>query len=79
MALPDPQAPSFTNIIDNSISLRIITEICKNLRELVGEFKHGGSKEKTRKLVKVIENLGIDSEGKTKEEFLEEIKRKLFA
>ncbi|MCD6125977.1 MAG: twin-arginine translocase TatA/TatE family subunit [Thaumarchaeota archaeon] len=58
---------------------RTITEISRGLGRLVGEFKRGGSEEKRRKLVKVAEDLGIDPKGKSEEELLEEIRRKLFA
>ena len=57
---------------------KIITEIGRGLGELVREFKRGESEEK-RKLVKVAEDLGIDPRGKSHEELLEEIRRKLFA
>ena len=57
---------------------KIITEIGRGLGELVREFKRGESEEK-RKLVKVAEDLGIDPRGKSDEELLEEIRRKLFA
>jgi len=58
---------------------RTITEIGRGLGKLVGEFRHGESAEKRRKLVKVAEDLGIDPKGKSEEELLEEIRRKLFA
>ena len=58
---------------------RTITEIGRGLGKLVGEFKRGESEEKRRKLVKVAEDLGIDPKGKSEEELLEEIRRKLFA
>jgi len=58
---------------------KIITEIGRGLGELVREFKRGESKEKKKKLVKVAEDLGIDPRGKSDEELLEEIRRKLFA
>ena len=57
---------------------KIITEIGRGLGELVREFKRGESEER-RKLVKVAEDLGIDPRGKSDEELLEEIRRKLFA
>jgi len=57
---------------------KIITEIGRGLGELVREFKRGESEER-RKLVKVAEGLGIDPRGKSDEELLEEIRRKLFA
>ena len=57
---------------------KIITEIGRGLGELVREFKRGESEEK-RKLVKVAEDLGIDPRGKSDEELLEEIRRKLIA
>ena len=57
---------------------KIITEFGRGLGELVREFKRGESEEK-RKLVKVAEDLGIDPRGKSDEELLEEIRRKLFA
>ena len=57
---------------------KIITEIGRGLGELVREFKRGESGER-RKLVKVAEDLGIDPRGKSDEELLEEIRRKLFA
>ena len=58
---------------------RTITEIGKGLGKLVGEFRRGESGEKRRNLVKVAEDLGIDPKGKSEEELLEEIRRKLFA
>ena len=58
---------------------KVITEIGRGLGELVREFKRGESKEKKRKIVKVAEDLGIDPRGKSDEELLEEIRRKLFA
>jgi len=57
---------------------KIITEIGRGLGELVREFKRGESEEE-RKLVKIAEDLGIDPRGKSEEELLEEIRRKLFA
>jgi len=58
---------------------RTITEIGRGLGKLVREFRREESGEKRRKLVKVAEDLGIDPKGKSEEELLEEIRRKLFA
>jgi len=78
MALLGPELLALLILLIILLRPKVITEIGRGLGELVREFKRGESEEK-RKLVKVAEDLGIDPRGKSDEELLEEIRRKLFA
>ena len=78
MALLGPELLALLILLIILLRPKIITEIGRGLGELVREFKRGESEER-RKLVKVAEGLGIDPRGKSDEELLEEIRRKLFA
>ena len=78
MALLGPELLALLILFIILLRPKVITEIGRGLGELVREFKRGESEEK-RKLVKVAEDLGIDPRGKSDEELLEEIRRKLFA
>ena len=79
MALLGPELLALLILFIILLRPKIITEVGRGLAELVREFKRGESEEKKRKLVKVAEDLGIDPRGKSDEELLEEIRRKLFA
>ena len=78
MALLGPELLALLILFIILLRPKIITEIGRGLGELVREFKRGESEEE-RKLVKIAEDLGIDPRGKSEEELLEEIRRKLFA
>jgi len=79
MALLGPELLALLILFIILLRPKIITEVGRGLAELVREFKRGESEEEKRKLVKVAEDLGIDPRGKSDEELLEEIRRKLFA
>ena len=79
MALLGPELLALLILFIILLRPKIITEVGRGLGELVREFKRGESEEEKRKLVKVAEDLGIDPRGKSDEELIEEIRRKLFA
>ena len=56
---------------------KTITDIARGLGKMVREFREGESEERKKKLREVAKQLGIETEGKTEEQILEEIKRKL--
>ena len=58
---------------------KTLTEIGRGLGKMLREFRSGESKERREKLIKIAKELGIDPEGKTEEEVLEEIRKKLLS
>lgn len=56
---------------------KLITDFARGFGKVVKEFKTGEAGERRRKLIDIAKTLGIDPEGKTEEQLLEEIKRKL--
>lgn len=58
---------------------KLITDFAKGLGRMFREAAGGGSGERRQKLVEVAKQLGIDPRGKSEEQLLEEIKRKLSA
>jgi len=59
-----------------------LPELARSLGKAKREFKKGmeeEEKEKKDEITKIAENLGIDTEGKSKEEILKEISSKLEA
>jgi len=58
---------------------KTLTEIGRGLGKMLREFRSGESKERREKLIKIAKELGIDPEGKSEEEVLEEIRKKLLS
>ncbi|MCS7126606.1 MAG: twin-arginine translocase TatA/TatE family subunit [Aigarchaeota archaeon] len=56
---------------------KVIVDFARGIGKMVREFRSGAKGDERMRLEKIAEELGINPDGKSDEELLEEIKRKL--
>lgn len=78
MALIGPELIALIILLIILLRPKIIADVARGLGKMVREFK-SGSEDRREKLEKIARELGINPDGKTDEELLKEIKRRLSA
>lgn len=79
MALRGPEIIALIILLIILLRPKIITDAARGIGKMVREFKTGAEEDKREKLEKIARQLGIDPSGKSDEELLEEIKKRLSA